>query len=143
MLWNKGPRYLQNPNPSAAKEANPQLDINNLEIKTTSLTVNVMPRDSIDILMESVSGWLKLKIRIASLLIMKHCLLKRIPLKARSSLLDLQNAEITMIKYLQNRYYQDDVSNLSSNRQIAKKITLAKIKSILRPLRNHESNWSN
>lgn len=133
-LWNYGPAYLTNNDLMPYQIFDAKIVDDDPEIKSEfkTLKTEVKANNPLDQVMESVSEWHKLKIRIGWLLKLKHALVNKISLAGEKlSVEDLSNSETAIIKYDQCKFFSDIIECLSNNKSILKSSNLRKLNPFL------------
>ena len=127
-LWNNGPTFLRNTHNDMENNLEVQVDSNDLEVKSTMNLTCKTEASPVDQLLHSCSSWYKLRMRVASLRLLQHCIRQKVSLKNREiSVNDLNEAELQIIKYLQNKYYAHEITMCSKNQSINKNSALRKL----------------
>ena len=129
-LWNHGPLYLVDDGlyPDQTFDSNIAHSDDEVRREAVALTSNISSATPVDVLMNSVSSWYKLKVRIAWLQKFVRSLRHKPNLKCdKITVNDLQNAELTIFKYVQNKYFPTEMQCILKNKNLPKSSSLRKL----------------
>lgn len=118
-LWLSGPPFLAEGGDYPA-EPRQEVTLADEEVKETACrTCSVDDRTPLSILMHSKSNWYQLKVRIAWLLKLRDALYDKSSLRnAKVTVHDLNRAEISIIKFVQSKYYDNEISYIKLHGKI-------------------------
>ena len=126
-LWKNGPASLIGEYSSSSTVFT--VDENDVEIKSTStqLSSKIVEESPTDKVMNSCSSWYKLKVRVAVLMKFRESLRQKVGVNHDISIANLHQAEITIVKYLQNKYFSTELYKCSKNENLQGNSQLRKL----------------
>jgi hypothetical protein len=128
-LWKEGPEFLGYDKALWPKDPSlPDLSDTDAEVKLLTKVLatvsNICPTTK---LMESCSNWNKLKRRIAWMIRLKSVLHYKCTVTGNLTVLELENAETCIVKYVQSTCFSDVISSLAKRKCLNKKNVLSKL----------------
>ena len=126
-LWTAGPKFLIS-GKFPHEPCQVTCPVDEEERETVSHACSVPVQTPLERLMHSISDWHRLKVRIAWLLKFKYAVRNGTSLRnSKISVEDLKTSETVIIKFVQNKFFRNEINALYAKQKISKSSAIRKL----------------